>query len=430
LAHSFSILFRSGLAPILLLGLTACFPVADDDSGSGSVNDGGATTDGGSVSDGGGLTCGNGTIDPGEECEPGLPLSSDCQTLGFADGTLGCSSCRFDTSACTALDTCNNGQLDTLEVCEGYELRGETCTSQGRPGGTLACTDKCTLDLSGCSLCGDGVIGEGEVCDVGNFGGETCASVLGSGFEGHLECVSNCQSVDSNGCYETTPRDEWCTSGDVCAEQGTCTTISAIDPTKQLCLLPCPRSDLGQRSICPTGEMCLVTPYWETQPGNVSCTTNSDCDETNAYLCVGNGTTSFCARSIFACGTPTPISGDFSGPSTWRNGAPCTRWVGEGHNYCTWSTDPNAAEPFCEDTGSSGVCLAICDGNGGPDLTCPSGTVCRVPQNPLYVVRQRDLNGDPVSCRTDPDCPDVDYSCVTLSDGSWCARPAKMCANP
>ena len=147
-------------ATLCLLGAACGTPVDDDGNRrDGSVSDGGApdggttdggTTDAGSV-DAGGPTCGNGRIDADEDCEAGLPLSADCQSLGFGGGALGCAGCRFDTSQCTPRDTCNNGQLESNEICEGFELRGKTCQSLGYQTGELACTASCTLDTSDCA---------------------------------------------------------------------------------------------------------------------------------------------------------------------------------------------------------------------------------------------------------------------------------------
>jgi formylglycine-generating enzyme required for sulfatase activity len=55
--------------------------------------------------DTGGALCNNGKLDPGEDCEPALPLPSgaNCVTAGFVGGTLACdsASCKFDSGGCT-----------------------------------------------------------------------------------------------------------------------------------------------------------------------------------------------------------------------------------------------------------------------------------------------------------------------------------------
>jgi hypothetical protein len=44
-----------------------------------------------STTDGGEAACGDGTVDPGEACDPGAPLTQDCTDHGFEVGTVACS---------------------------------------------------------------------------------------------------------------------------------------------------------------------------------------------------------------------------------------------------------------------------------------------------------------------------------------------------
>lgn len=44
--------------------------------------------------------CGNNVLESGEECDEQQLAGQTCQTRGFAGGTLKCTNCRFDTSAC------------------------------------------------------------------------------------------------------------------------------------------------------------------------------------------------------------------------------------------------------------------------------------------------------------------------------------------
>lgn len=89
--------------------------------------------------------CGDGALDAaGEQCD-GTDLGGDsCASLGFASGTLGCTSaCRFDTSACnlggwpaTGQTKCWGG-FPVAEIdCAGTGQDGETQT-----GATLAFVD-------------------------------------------------------------------------------------------------------------------------------------------------------------------------------------------------------------------------------------------------------------------------------------------------
>lgn len=46
-------------------------------------------------------TCGDGVLAPEEDCEPTLPVTDQCQSLGLLRGTLGCNAnCTFDTGQC------------------------------------------------------------------------------------------------------------------------------------------------------------------------------------------------------------------------------------------------------------------------------------------------------------------------------------------
>jgi cysteine-rich repeat protein len=82
------------------------------------TNDGGSggdigvvPPDGGSGGAGADPACGNGTIDPGEECDPGLPASESCEARGFDSGLLGCSAqCTFSTASCSGLESCYDGR--------------------------------------------------------------------------------------------------------------------------------------------------------------------------------------------------------------------------------------------------------------------------------------------------------------------------------
>ena len=82
-------------------------------------------------------TCGDGFVDVGkEQCDGGNLLSSTCDNLGFAGGTLRCNAtCQFDTSGCGAAVTpttvftqpptftptpasaCGNGVIEPTETC-------------------------------------------------------------------------------------------------------------------------------------------------------------------------------------------------------------------------------------------------------------------------------------------------------------------------
>src|SRR5689334_18923176 len=63
----------------------------------GGGGNGGTTTDGGGGEGGAPPLCPNGTIDAGEDCDGTALGDTDCTTLGFSGGDLGCNNdCTFD----------------------------------------------------------------------------------------------------------------------------------------------------------------------------------------------------------------------------------------------------------------------------------------------------------------------------------------------
>src|SRR5262249_33938328 len=117
-------------------------------------------------------------------------------TLGFDGGTLGChasgpSKCTFDTGACTMTTTCGNNNAEAGEQCDGSDKNGATCMTLGYVGGTLGCTS-CHFDTSMCNDCGDGFVDSGEQCDMSNLNGKTCTTVGGGFTAGTLSCTAGC----------------------------------------------------------------------------------------------------------------------------------------------------------------------------------------------------------------------------------------------
>jgi hypothetical protein len=107
------------------------------------------------TSDPGSTDCGNGMIDAGEACD-GTALGSltTCAAAGWRGGTIGCmATCVLhDLSNCTgAPGKCNGARVAGRQQCDGPALRGETCESLGFAGGTLSCTSECAYNVSGCT---------------------------------------------------------------------------------------------------------------------------------------------------------------------------------------------------------------------------------------------------------------------------------------
>jgi hypothetical protein len=91
--------------------------------------------------------CGDGGIDAGEECDGDARGGATCRSLGFAHGTLACTQCHLDASACIA---CGNDVINGKEQCDGDDLGGRTCGALGFTGGALACSARCRFDTAGC----------------------------------------------------------------------------------------------------------------------------------------------------------------------------------------------------------------------------------------------------------------------------------------
>ncbi len=91
------------------------------------------------------------------------------------------------------------------ERCDGGDLAGRDCLSLGYAGGTLACTSECFFDASGCEgpgRCGNEIVdvGRGEMCDGPNLAMRDCTD---RGFvAGTLACQSDCRAFDYGSCLD------------------------------------------------------------------------------------------------------------------------------------------------------------------------------------------------------------------------------------
>ncbi|HEX3758103.1 MAG TPA: hypothetical protein VHW23_05335 [Kofleriaceae bacterium] len=125
--------------------------------------------------------CGNGIVEPGEQCDPGLP--------GVDSAT-----CNFD---CT-LPTCGDGHQNTLagEACDDGAANGTPCDYNDHT--CQRCNTTCTAKISpGGPFCGDaqidGTATHPEVCDQGPLNGALCAY-------GDTSCLTNANSLCKADC--------------------------------------------------------------------------------------------------------------------------------------------------------------------------------------------------------------------------------------
>ena len=151
-------------------------------------------------------TCGNDLAEGGEVCDGTDLRGDDCVSLGYASGTLACTSCALDTSGCTPA-TCGNGTAEGFEWCDGSDLQGIACADIIYfDGGTLGCDNNCNFDTSGCTAptCGDDTVTGGEYCDGTDLGVLDGASCADMGFSGGDWSCTGCQ-YDLTGCTGGTP---------------------------------------------------------------------------------------------------------------------------------------------------------------------------------------------------------------------------------
>ena len=126
-----------------------------------------------------------------------VPAGLTCAGVGLGTGTLACSTqCTLDTTGGSAAPACgDNLRNQPFEVCDGTDLAAANCQSLGFATGTLACAGDClSYNVSGCNAaatCGDGIANQAsESCDLSDLRGATCTSLgLGGGI---LACAPDC----------------------------------------------------------------------------------------------------------------------------------------------------------------------------------------------------------------------------------------------
>ncbi len=144
-------------------------------------------------------SCGDGIAEGDEECD-GLDLrGSNCLSLMYYGGSLGCMpDCRYQLNQCEAAGFCGDGVLQPLEEeCDGTHMGEDTCQSIGYYYGTVSCAADCRNDYHLCSgFCGDGIAHPSETCDGSDMGTTNCRD-YGYWF-GPGACYLDCQFDDGD----------------------------------------------------------------------------------------------------------------------------------------------------------------------------------------------------------------------------------------
>lgn len=114
-----------------------------------------------------GPACGDGTVDAGEQCDGANLDSETCATIGgYVSGTLSCSpTCQFNVGSCVLAPqppVCGNGIIEGSESCDTAALDGAACSDLGFASGTLSCTSSCTYQTAMCSMGGGGGGSDGD----------------------------------------------------------------------------------------------------------------------------------------------------------------------------------------------------------------------------------------------------------------------------
>ncbi|HOC93652.1 MAG TPA: hypothetical protein PKH33_14990 [bacterium] len=92
--------------------------------------------------------CGDSTVNGSEQCDAG---GSNTNTPCVPGYDSSCSYCNLSCQTATVQGGyCGDGIINGTEQCDGVALGGATCTSRGFDGGTLSCSS-CSFDTSACT---------------------------------------------------------------------------------------------------------------------------------------------------------------------------------------------------------------------------------------------------------------------------------------
>jgi len=185
--------------------------------------------------------CGDGAITGAEDCDGANLGGETCLSLGFTGGSLSCTNCAFDTSACTGTGwTCNPAYYGTNDGCDcGCGILDPDCADAtvascvwcgdaGACSSDFTCSDINPANNATCiaSVCGDGAITGSEACDGANLGGETCLSL---GFTGGSLSCTNC-AFNTSACTGGSSVTLSCTE----TANGFCEQLSGVIPAADI----------------------------------------------------------------------------------------------------------------------------------------------------------------------------------------------------
>src|SRR2546426_1809021 len=182
--------------------------------------------------------CGDGTLDPGEQCDDGNNLNSDCCSARCTIEPAG-TVCRPAAGVCDVAEACDGtsptcpadvflsaatqcraaaGECDVAEFCPG---NGATCPADGKQPGGTACTD-------------DGNPGTADTCDGTN---DACSHPAGNAGSVCRASAGVCDLAEScDGVSTSCPADARAPAGTVCRPAaGVCDVAETCDGTSPTC---------------------------------------------------------------------------------------------------------------------------------------------------------------------------------------------------
>ena len=297
----------------------------------------GAGSGGGAISGAGGTitlstftpppaaTCGDGNLDPGEQCDDGVPpakktganaIDDGCNALCQIEANYVCST---PGQPCQNLAICGNGILTSNETCDdGNTASGDGCSGDCQ---TVEPGWECREPGKPCSpICGDGKVELCKKCDDGN-------TLNGDG------CSSTCQ-----------------------IEPGWSCTGAPSVCTQALCGNG--KTETGEACDCGTDPANLPTGC--TGPNGLFNGDGTGCSKTCTIepICrgtTGTGATHACAAS---CGNGNLETGEECDDGNLVDGDGCSSTCKiEGGFTCTTQTNPDTQA--CKQTIYSGQCLEL-----------------------------------------------------------------------